>query len=206
MVDLLISSQIPAKLKHKLAIVKSLQSNENEESLGQLPFFLLKSVAFLEALTAMISIDARTRPVYEKSTKIGEHVFFVLQSTELFGIIQMITTLLLTCNETFKASAPYSANNLVVLPQTILSLTIFSIKVLNNVMRMDVGIAQNLMHDLNEQLYHLFSFILTYTETHIDENDDAKELLHETLIFIGYFCLLNEGYQKTLHRGENSIL
>ena len=118
----------------------------------------------------------------------------------------MITTLLLTCNETFKASAPYSANNLVVLPQTILSLTIFSIKVLNNVMRMDVGIAQNLMHDLNEQLYHLFSFILTYTETHIDENDDAKELLHETLIFIGYFCLLNEGYQKTLHRGENSIL
>lgn len=142
----------------------------------------------------MISIDARTRPVYEKSFKIGEHVFFVLQSTELFGIIQMITTLLLTCNETFKASAPYSANNLVVLPQTILSLTIFSIKVLNNVMRMDVGIAQNLMHDLNEQLYHLLSFILTYTETHIDENDDAKELLHETLIFIGYFCLLNEGY------------
>ena len=92
MVDLLISSQIPAKLKHKLAIVKSLQSNENEESLGQLPFFLLKSVAFLEALTAMISIDARTRPVYEKSTKIGEHVFFVLQSTELFGIIQMISS------------------------------------------------------------------------------------------------------------------
>lgn len=89
----------------------------------------------------MISIDARTRPVYEKSIKIGEHVFYVVQSTELFGIIQMITTLLLTCNETFKASAPLSTSVLVVLPQTILSLTIFSIKVLNNVMRMDVGIA-----------------------------------------------------------------
>jgi len=62
------------------------------------------------------------------------------------------------------------------------------------------------MVDLNEQLYHLLSFILFYTETHIDENDDVKELLHETLIFIGYFCLLNEGYQKTLHRGENCIL
>ena len=46
--------------------------------MGQLPFFLLKSVAFLEALTAMISIDARTRPVYEKSFKIGEHIFFIL--------------------------------------------------------------------------------------------------------------------------------
>ena len=52
MVDLLICSQIPAKLKNKLAIVKSIQSNENEDSLGQVPFFLLKSVAFLEALTA----------------------------------------------------------------------------------------------------------------------------------------------------------
>jgi hypothetical protein len=76
--------------------------------MGQIPFFLLKSTTFLEALTAMISIDARTRPVYEKSYKIGEHVFFVLQQTELFGIIQMITTLLLTCNETFKTSAPQS--------------------------------------------------------------------------------------------------
>lgn len=78
MIDLLICSSIPAKLKNKLAIVKSIQSNEDEDSLGQVPFFLLKSVAFLEALTAMISMDARTRPVYEKSYKIGEHVFFVL--------------------------------------------------------------------------------------------------------------------------------
>ena len=65
-------------------------------------------------------------------------------------------------------------------------------------MRMDVGIVQHMMLTLNEQLYHLLSFILWYTETYIDESDDVKELLHETLIFIGYFCLLNEGNQKTL--------
>ena len=62
------------------------------------------------------------------------------------------------------------------------------------------------MIELNEQLYHLLNFILSYTETNIDENDDVKELLHETLIFIGYFCLLNEQNQTMLHRGENSIL
>lgn len=111
--DLLICSQIPVKLKNKLAIVKSFRDGENEGSLGQVPFFLLKSVAFLEALTAIISIDARTRPVYEKSFKIGEHVFFVLQSTELLGITQMITTLLLSCNVTFKASDPSSASVMV---------------------------------------------------------------------------------------------
>ena len=63
-----------------------------------------------------------------------------------------------------------------------------------------------MMLDLNEQLYHLLSFILSYTETNIDESDDVKELLHETLIFIGYFCLLNEANQRMLQRGENSIL
>ena len=136
LVDFLISSQIIVKLKNKHAIVKSIQSNELEESMGQVPFFLLKSTTFLEALTAMISIDARTRPVYEKSYKIGEHVFFVLQNTQLFGIVQMITTLLLSSNETFKASAPQS-NMTLILPQTVLSLAIMSIKVLNNILRMD---------------------------------------------------------------------
>ena len=105
-------------------------------SMGQVPFFLLKSMTFLEALTAMLSIDARTRPVYEKSYKIGEHVFFVLQITELFGVIQMITTLLLASNETFKASAPQS-NMTLILPQTVLSLAIMSMKVLSNILRMD---------------------------------------------------------------------
>jgi len=35
--------------------------------------------------------------------------------------------------------------------------------------------------------------MLVYCETNLDdENDDVKELLHETLLFIGYYCLLNE--------------
>ena len=104
LVDYLISSQIPLRIKIKLGIVKAIQSNEGEEQMGQVPFFLLKSVSFLEALTAIISVDAHTRPVYERSYKIGEHVFFVLHNTELLGVIQSITTLLLTCNEPYKAS------------------------------------------------------------------------------------------------------
>lgn len=55
--------------------------------MGPVQLFLLKSVSFLEALTANIAIDARTRPVYEKSYKIGEHIFFILANTQLFGIV-----------------------------------------------------------------------------------------------------------------------
>ncbi len=46
--------------------------------MGQVPLFLLKSANFLEALTGLISIDSVSRPVYEKSEKIAEHVFFVI--------------------------------------------------------------------------------------------------------------------------------
>jgi hypothetical protein len=46
--------------------------------MGQVPLFLLKSANFLEALTNLISMDALNRPVFEKSDKIPEHVFFVI--------------------------------------------------------------------------------------------------------------------------------
>jgi len=53
----------------------------------------------------------------------------------------------------------------------------------------------------------LLNFLLVYCEANLDgENDDVKELLHETLLFIGYFCLLNEENQKMLQRGENSVI
>jgi hypothetical protein len=107
--------------------------------MGQVPFVLLKIAQFLEALTAMLAVDARTRPAYEQSAKIGEHVFFVVQNTELLGILQMTTTLLLSFNEQFKVSCQRDIDELQ-LPQTILSLAIMGIKCLNNMIRMDIGL------------------------------------------------------------------
>jgi hypothetical protein len=80
LVDLLISSSLPAKIKQKHSIIKSIPSHEllNETLGSHIPFVILKSMQLLEALTAILSVDARTRPVYEKSSKIGEHVLFVL--------------------------------------------------------------------------------------------------------------------------------
>lgn len=48
-------------------------SHELHETIGeQVPFVLLKQIQFLEALTCMLANDARTRPAYEQSEKIGE--------------------------------------------------------------------------------------------------------------------------------------
>jgi len=58
--------------------------------------FLLKSVTFFEAITTIVSTDTRSRPVYERNEKLGEHYLFVVENTEMFGVIEMIATLLLT--------------------------------------------------------------------------------------------------------------
>ncbi len=55
----------------------------------------------------------------------------------MFGVVHMITTLLLTYNEPFKVSAP-TPSQLALLPQTIMSLAIMSVKVFNNILRMDL--------------------------------------------------------------------
>ena len=59
---------------------------------------------------------------------------------------------------------------------------------------------------IQEHLFHLLNYLLVYSHENFDRCEDYKELLHETLMFIGYYCLLNENNQQILHRGENTIL
>lgn len=75
-IEYLISSQITMKIKTKFQIING--PLDLSEMMGQVPMFLLKSANFLESLTYLISMDAMTRPVYEKTEKIGDHVFFVI--------------------------------------------------------------------------------------------------------------------------------
>lgn len=73
---------------------------------------------------------------------------------------------------------------------------------------MDYRFAQNIMSDyeVQEQLYHLFNYILFYTVEVASSQEDSKELLHETILLIGYFCLNSEKNQALLCRGENTII
>jgi hypothetical protein len=73
---------------------------------------------------------------------------------------------------------------------------------------MDYRFAQHIMNDyeMQEQLYHLFNYILFYTVEISSSQEDSKELLHETILLIGYFCLYNEKNQALLCRGENTII
>jgi hypothetical protein len=191
----------------------------------QVPLFLLKSLTFLEALTSIVSSDARYRPCYERNPKLGEHYLFVIEKTELFGVVQMLATLLLTHSEHFKTSLPANAidqdyfavlasaeatpSAVQAMPQTLLSISIVSVKVLNNCMRVDLKFAQHLLATnklLSDQLYHLLNYLLVYSAEYYDKNEDSRELLHEALLFIGYFCHSSDEGQRLVQRGENTIL
>lgn len=71
---------------------------------------------------------------------------------------------------------------------------------------MDFRLVHQMMAASEEQLYFLLNFLLSYAEANIDANDDVKELLHESLLFIGYYSLLNSEHQNLLQRGENCII
>lgn len=148
-VEYLVCSSIITKIKAKFQIING--PLDLTEMMGQVPLFLLKSASFIEAVTGILQIDAIVRPAYEKSTKLGEHILFVLQNTEIFGIIPMITTILLSRNQPFKPSQSCILYANKVLPQTILSLAIISVKILNNIMRMDYKAAQQMMSDFEIQ-------------------------------------------------------
>jgi hypothetical protein len=101
---------------------------------GSFPLVLLKSLGMIEALTSQININYLSKPVYVKNTKISENILFVLEYTEMVGIVQLITTMLLS-------NGPVKEKS-VVLPQTVVSATILGIKVLNNIARLDLSMFQ----------------------------------------------------------------
>jgi hypothetical protein len=68
-----------------------------------------------------------------------------------------------------------------------------------------------LLKDMSDQIYHLLHFLLSYAEANIDKaecagQDDVKELLHEVLLFIGYYTLDNLESQEIIQNGQTSIL
>jgi hypothetical protein len=65
---------------------------------GAVPLVILKALSFLEALTLTIGFDSRFRPVYEKSVKISDSVFFVVQQTEVFYVIPFLMNILIGKN------------------------------------------------------------------------------------------------------------
>ena len=133
---------------------------------GHMPLALLKTLIFLETLTSNM-VGSHANPIYQKS-KLSDPIIFVLRETDLIGVVPLTASLIL--------SYKYPKR----LPQTLLSLTMIAIKMLNNCARIDIKLVQDLgSNGSKDVIFHLFSYLLTYCTGYYDSNDDIKDLLNE---------------------------
>ena len=133
---------------------------------GHIPLAILKTLIFLETLTSAIA-GSHARPVYITS-QVSEHIVFVLRETDIVGVVPLVASLIL--------SYKYPKR----LPQTLLSLTMIAVKMLNNCARIDLNLIQDLgKNGSKDVIFHLFSYLLMYCTGYFDSNDDIKDLLNE---------------------------
>jgi len=168
------------------------------------PSLLLSCVMFLESLTLYTCIEPRlSRAVFEKPHKAAEDAQFVIQQTELYGVIPLLSRILL-------AKGPLKETSLgsVILPYTIQTLALMSVKILNNCCRTDLVTVQTIlkMPYYSEQIYHLLNYLLQYSNENVGSSEEVKELLHETIVLCGYIALIDPELQALFCKGGNTLM
>lgn len=121
--------------------------------------------------------------------------------------MQLLYTLLLS-EGPYKPKSDKEGSQSNCLAQTILSGSISSIKILNSIARISLFTFQHIFNSsilLQESIYHIFNFILSYSLDHLENSDDTKELLHETTLLIGYFTLQDSKLQSIMLKGEVTL-
>lgn len=103
----------------------------------------------------------------------------MIEHTDFFGAVQLLYTLLLS--EGPIKPKTEKENNKVLLPSTVITASIFAVKILNNIARINLNLFQTFFENnlLQDQIYHIICYIINYSLFYLDSSDDIKELLHE---------------------------
>lgn len=165
---------------------------------GKIPLAVLKAISLLETITALMEVP--NIPFFNQSRKLNESIAFLLRETELVGCLQLMSGILLSGGDLKKLTKKY------VLPQTIFSVVMLIIKIFCNVARLEINLIQEILGLPGniDQLYHCVLFILEYSITNCELNEEIPELLNETILLLGYFTYLNPANQAVLSRGHGS--
>jgi len=69
-----------------------------------------------------------------------------------------------------------------------------------------MGLIQEILADPcnSDQFYHVMMFLLDYSISNYDDNEDVQELLNEIVLLIGYFGLQNQSNQDLLRKGQGT--
>lgn len=197
-IEYLLNCGLLSRLRQKLHLLQGpLDLTSNNFSL-----LLLKCVGFLESLTTFPGWGVSDKPAFEVSAYLTDNFIYIFLESELAGVPYLLLCLLLSEGPP-KQQAPR------VVPQTLLAVSILSMRFLNNLARLHLPLLQEMLstEEYYGQMYHLFNYILRYCNEHLDSGlEDVRELLHEIILLIGYFVTLNAKNQDMMNLGETSIL
>ena len=159
LLEYLLLSNIVGKFKSKYVSLSG--PSEITTGFGSFSLVLLKSLAMFETLTYQININFLTKPVYVKQTKISQNILYVFEYSEIFGLIQLLSILLLS-------NGPLRPNEKVKIKQQqqiVISASLLAIKIINNVCRIDLTLIQNIVAQTinQEQIQHVILYIICYS-------------------------------------------
>ena len=194
LIEWILWSPIINKLKLKFdAVTGPLQLTG---ALSLTPAILCKGLSFYESITSIVNVDFRYRPVYEKSNKISSNVYFLISKTKMLGVIPLVVDVLFE-----KASEPKE-----MLPNSILNLVYISLKLINNMFRIDLNLCQQILSEvpLQDQFLHMLSYTIKYCQ--FFDKEEVQDILYETILMIGYYTLFNKIGQEKIRSGAHSLL
>ncbi|XP_042516451.1 S phase cyclin A-associated protein in the endoplasmic reticulum-like isoform X2 [Macadamia integrifolia] len=124
--------------------------------------------------------------------------------TGLVSLLSLLTAVLLQANNRLSSEqASY------VLPSNFEEVATGVLKVLNNLMLLDITLMQRMLArpDLKMEFFHLMSFLLTHcTSKWKIATDQVGLLLLESLLLLAYFALFHRGNQAVLRWGKSPTI
>ena len=141
--------------------------------------------------------------MFEKPHKSSDDVQFIMQQTEIYGVIPLLAKILLA-----KGPLKETSTNSVILPYTLQTLVLMSMKILNNSCRVDLVTVQTILKlpYYSEQICHLLNYLLQYSIENVDNSEEVRELLHESILFSGYITLLDAELQGLFSKGGYTLV
>jgi len=188
------------------------------EGASPVPLLLLRAAGFLGSLVSEyhpLLLDAGEGAAGGAAAS-GEElpaaaVLRVLRRTELFGVVSVLLSILLS--EGRRGGQP--SEKAPRLPQTVTSLSVQAVRILNQVARIDLTTLQETLGACRQQeLYHLLVCFLDYCTSRLHgasrvpagQAQDETDLLHETIVLLGHYCLQRSENQGIMCFGEGQTL
>lgn len=174
------------------------------------PLFLLRAMGFLGTLVSAYRLPNTSERAVADTGSLeddGTPVLRMLRRTELFGIVNVLVSILLA--EGRREKPPNT--QVQKLPQTVTSLCVQAVRIINHVARIDLPTLQAALGACRHELYHLFLCLFDYCASRMQgikpgHSGDETELLHEAIMLLGYYCLRCAESQGIMSYGEGQTL